>query len=70
MVSPQDEEGFDLTLEEDRGRHMFARNSDHLLIQFQYELCHYRYLKEIVATEVKEDGILLRTIRRVNLDDF
>ena len=38
---PQEEEGFNLTLEEHRVRHMFARNGDHLLIPFQCEICHY-----------------------------
>ena len=70
MIHPQDEEGFDLTLEEDRGRHMFARNGDHLLIPFQCEICHYRNLKGMDPTGTKADGILLRTIRRANLDAF
>ena len=47
MVRPQEEEGFDLTLESDKGRHMSARNGDHLMIPFQCELCHYRNLKKM-----------------------
>ena len=70
VVHPQDEEGFDLTLEEDRERHMFARNGDHLLIPFQFKLCHYRNLKGIDLTGAKAERILLMTIRRANLDVF
>ena len=57
-------------MEEDRGRHIVARNGDHLLIPFQCEICHYRNLKGMDPTGTKDDGILLRTIRRANLDAF
>ena len=35
VVCLQEEKGFDLTLKEDKGRRMFARSRDHLLIPFQ-----------------------------------
>ena len=70
MVRPQEEEGFDLTLESDKGRHMSARNGDHLMIPFQCELCHYRNLKKMDPVGDKEDVTLLRAIRRANLDAF
>ena len=37
VVRPQEEEDFEFTLETDKGRHMNARNKDHLMIPFQYE---------------------------------
>ena len=70
MVRPQEEEGFDLTLESDKGRHMSARNGDHLMIPFKCELCHYRNLKKMDPVGDKEDVTLLRAIRRANLDAF
>ena len=70
MVKPQEQEGFYLTLESDKGRHMSARNGDHLMIPFQCELCHYRNLKKMDPVRDKEDVTLLRAIRRANLDAF
>ena len=49
---------------------MSARNGDHLMIPFQYDICHYRSLKEMDPVEDKEDLTLLRAIRRANLDAF
>ena len=49
---------------------MFAKNGDHLLIPFQCDLCHYRNLKGMDPIGVKADDILLRTIKRANLDIF
>ena len=40
VVCLQEEKGFDLTLKEDKGRRIFARSRDHLLIPFQCELRH------------------------------
>ena len=70
MVKPQEQEGFYLTLESDKGRHMSARNGDHLMIPFQCELCHYRNLIKMNLVRDKEDVTLLRAIRRANLDAF
>ena len=70
VIQPQDEEGFDLTTEEDRTRHLIARNGDHLMIPFQCELCHFRNLKGCDPRNVKEDILLIRTIRRANVDAF
>ena len=70
VIQPQDEEGFDLTTAEDRTRHLVARNGDHLMIPFQCELCHFRNLKGCDPRNVKEDILLIRTIRRANVDAF
>ena len=45
IIQPQDEEGFDLSWEEDKTRYLVARNGHHLMIPFQCELCHFRNLK-------------------------
>ena len=70
IVLPQEEGGFDLTSEEDKQRHKVARNGDHLLISFQYKLCHFRNLKGLDPGKCDADIRLLRTIRRATLDAF
>lgn len=70
VLKPQDEEGFDLSLDEDRSRHLDARDGDHLLVPFQCELCNYRNMKNMNSGMSVEDINLLRFMRRVNLDDF
>ena len=69
-MHPQDEEGFDLTIEEDRSRHFIAENGNHLMIPFQCELCHFRNLKGVDPSQRKEVILLIRTIRRANIDVF
>ena len=70
IVQPQDEEGFELTTEEDKTRHLVARNGDHLMIPFQCELCHFRNLKGCNPRNIGVDFLLIRTIRRANMDAF
>ena len=40
------------------------------MIIFQCELCHFRNLKECNPSNTREDILLIRTIRRVNVDAF
>ena len=68
IIHPQDEEGFDLTIEEDRTRHLVSRNGDHLMNSFQCELCHFRNLKGCGPRNTREDIVLIRMIRKVNVD--
>ena len=70
IVKPQEEDGFELELDKDKGRHLFARDGDHLMISFQCELCQFRNLKGCDPGIRDEDFLLLRTIRRANLDAF
>ena len=70
IIQPQDEEGFNLSSEENKSRHLVARNGDHLMIPFQYELYHFRNLKAADPRRGSEDILLLRTIRRENVDVF
>ena len=66
----QDEEECDLTSDEDRSRHLVARNEDHLIIPFQCELCHFRNLKGDNHSQRRDNILLIRMIRRVNIDAF
>ena len=49
---------------------MSATNRNRLMIQFQCELFHYRNLKNMNLVGDKADVVLLRAIRRENLDAF
>ena len=40
------------------------------MIIFQCELCHFRNLKECNPSNTREDILLIRTIRRVNVNAF
>ena len=69
-MKPQEEDGFELELDKDKGRHLFARDGYHLMISFQCELCQFRNLKGCDPGIRDEDFLLLRIIRRANLDAF
>ena len=70
FIQPQDEEECDLTTEEDSVRHLVARNGNHLMIPFQCQLCHFRNLKCIYTSHRREDILLIKTVRRTNVDTF
>ena len=59
-----------MELDKDKGRHLFARDKDHLMISFQCELCQFRNLKVCDPGIRAEYFLLLRTIRRANVDAF
>jgi hypothetical protein len=65
---PTDEAGYVLTLEKDITRFMFGREGDHLMTQFQCDLCHFRNIKKRSPTNDETDVLLLKFIRRANLD--
>ena len=60
VIQPQDEKGFDLTTEKDRLRHLIAKNEDHLMIPFQYELCEFRNFKGVDPNQRRENIMLIR----------
>ena len=70
IIRPVEEDGFDLTLESDKRRHLEARNGDHLLVPFQCDLCHFRNLTNRDPVLCKGGSRLIATIRRANLDAF
>ena len=41
---PQEEDGFDLTVKEDKERCITARDWDHLMVPFQCDTCNFRNL--------------------------
>ena len=59
-----------MELDEDKDRHLFARDKDHLMISFQCELCQFMNLKVCDPGIRAEYFLLLRTIRRANVDAF
>ena len=42
IVRPQEEEGFDLTLDVDKSRFVWARDGDNLMIYLQCDLCQLK----------------------------
>lgn len=64
ILKPQDEDGLDLFLDEDKFRHLEVRDGDHFLVQFQYELCHYQNMKNLNPGMSAEDIKLLRFIKK------
>ena len=59
-----------MELEKDKGRHLWAKNGDHLMIIFQCDLYHFRNMKGSNLRANVEDFLLFRTIRRASLDNF
>ena len=43
---PEDDEGFDNTLEGDEERFMTGRDGDHLMCPYQCDLCHFRNIQQ------------------------
>ena len=54
----------------DKGRHLWARNGDHLMILFQCDLCHFRNLKGSNPRANEVEFLLLRTIRSASIHAF
>ena len=54
----------------DKGKHLWARNGDHLMILFQCDLCPFRNLKGSNPRANEVDCLLLRTIRSASLHAF
>ena len=54
----------------DRGKYLSARAGDHLMTNFQCDLCHFRNIqkRDPIRDEVAKDNVLLTCIRRANLD--
>ena len=67
---PHEEEGFDLTTEKDRTKQLVTRNGDYRMILFQCELCHFRNMNGCNPSNTREDIMLIRTVRRANVDAF
>ena len=70
LTKPQEEKGFDLTQSEDKKRYLKARDGDHLMMSFQYDLCHFRNLMQKGPVHSEADIRLVMDIRCVNLDAF
>ena len=70
VVKPQKEYGFDLTNEEDKLRHLVARNGDHIIIPFQYDLCRFWNIRWTDPEKSHKDVLFLRTLRQENVDVF
>ena len=68
IIKSQDEEGFDLSSEEDKSRYLIARNGDYLIIIFQCELYHFKNWKGVDSRRGSEHTLFLKTIRRVKID--
>lgn len=56
----------------DKGRFLHGRPGDHLMHEFQCDLCHFRNVRKINPSEGLRhtDGLLLECIRRCNLDSM
>ena len=57
-------------LEKDRTRFLFGRAGDNLLTTFQCDVCQFRNIKGRSPNETAADSLLLKFIRRANLDAF
>ena len=65
---PTDEQDYMVILEKDRTRFLFGRAGDHLMTQFQCDECHFQNLKGRNSQDSTSDALLLKYIRRANLD--
>ena len=61
---PQEEEDFDLTQAGDKQRHLRDRDSDHLMVPFQCDLCHFRNIAQRDPGQSGADVKLIVSIRR------
>ena len=41
IIKPQEEDGFDWTLDSDRKRCLVVRDGDNMIVPFQCDLCHF-----------------------------
>ena len=67
---PQEEDGFDLTVKEDKDRYLTARDGDHLMVPFQCDTCNFCNLQHRDPGTDSKDVTLMRAIRRASLDAF
>ena len=67
---PQEEDGFDLTVKEDKERFITARDGDHLMVPFQCDTCNFRNLQHRDPGTDLKDITLMSAIRRASLDAF
>jgi hypothetical protein len=70
-MEPEDEDGYATLKAQDKQRFQIAWNGDYLMVAFQCDLCHFHNINRRGPIEYKsEDMMLLRCIRRANLDAF
>jgi hypothetical protein len=69
---PKDEEGYSRLIPKDKDRFLTARNGDHFMCQFQCDTCQFRNLLERDPDPLTfgTDGMMMRCVRRANLDAF
>jgi hypothetical protein len=67
---PADDSGYVVVVERDRDRFLHGRAGDHWMTMFQCDLCHFRNIKSCSPTDNLADLLLLKFIRRANLDAF
>jgi hypothetical protein len=65
---PTDEEGYVAVVEKDARRFLFGREGDQYITTFQCDLCHFRNMNDRSPQGNGDDDMLLRFIRRANLD--
>jgi hypothetical protein len=65
---PTDEDGYVVIVPRDRDRFMFGRAGDQLLTTFQCDTCHFRNINFRSPRPNGEDALLMKFIRRANLD--
>ena len=70
MEGPKDEGGFEWRKRGDELRYLVAKDGDHLQSPFQCDLCIFRTLRGGDPGSTPADRLLLRCIRRVNLDSL
>ena len=59
-----------MTQSDSKQRYLNARDSDHLMVPFQCDLCHFRNLTQRNPGRSDTDIRLVVSIRRANLDSF
>lgn len=64
IIKPQEEDGFDLTLDSNRMRYLVARNGDDMIVPFRCDLYHFRNLVKRDPVKSDEDLRLIIGIRR------
>jgi hypothetical protein len=70
ITKPTDEEGFAVVVAKDKDRFLTGRNGDHFMGVFQCDLCHFRNIQKRDPDSSLQDALMLRCIRRANLDSF
>ena len=66
-----DEDGKEMADPSGKGRFLKGRNGDHLMVPFQWELCHFRNVNGRDPSKTKlKDKEFFKFVRRSNLDSF